>query len=172
MPLVTRASAADLTRSSVTLQAKRFQLFQPMGGVRAKPFSRARAGGTQKRIPKRDSARQRVFFLNVFMKTLRLILVSFLSRLKDKTPTRAVSEHSAPDKRKNHGRREMLLRSGGCNFCGGVRSVDNDGLFTAFGGGGVDGVQVDAFGREFVQTLRQRARLIGQIVGFRGSFLV
>src|SRR5713101_99844 len=85
---------------------------------------------------------------------------------------RAVSKHSAPDKRKNHGRREMLLRSGGCNFCGGVRSVDNDGLFTAFGGGGVDGVQVDAFGREFVQTLRQRARLVGQIVGFRGSFLV
>src|SRR6266581_6822774 len=70
MPLVTRASAADLTSSSVTLQPKRFQLFQPMGGVRAKPFSRARADGTQKRIPKKDSARQRVFFLNVFMQNL------------------------------------------------------------------------------------------------------
>src|SRR5260370_715399 len=71
MPLVTRASAADLTSSSVTLQPKRFQLFQPMGGVRAKPFSRARADGTQNRIPKkRDSARQRVFFLNVFMQNL------------------------------------------------------------------------------------------------------
>src|SRR5882762_3390366 len=49
MPLLTRASAADLTRSSLTVQPKRFQLFQPMGGVRTKPFSRARAGGTQKR---------------------------------------------------------------------------------------------------------------------------
>src|SRR6266851_5576863 len=95
--MLPRASAADLTRSSVTLQPKRFQLFQPMGGVRAKPFSRARAGGTQKRIPKkRDSARQRVFFINASMKTFRLILVSFLSRPKDKTA---------------HARRERTLRA-------------------------------------------------------------
>src|SRR5260370_17692845 len=49
MPLLTRASAADLTRSSLTLQAKRFQLFQPIGGVRAKPFSRARPAGMEPR---------------------------------------------------------------------------------------------------------------------------
>src|SRR5260370_15112846 len=49
MPLLTRAAAADLTRSSLTLQAKRFQLFQPIGGVRAKPFSRARPAGMEPR---------------------------------------------------------------------------------------------------------------------------
>src|SRR5437016_8788501 len=47
MPLLTRASAVDLTRSALMLQAKRFQLFQPMGGVRARPFSRAHPGGTE-----------------------------------------------------------------------------------------------------------------------------
>src|SRR5260370_6158743 len=66
----------------------------------------------------------------------------------------------------------MLLRGGGCRFCGGFRSVNNNGLLTAFGGSGVDGIQVDAFGREFVQTFRQSSRLVGQIVGFRGSFLI
>src|SRR5713226_4861954 len=68
MPLLTMASAADLTRSSVTLQAKRFQLFQPMGGVRAKPFSRARAGGTQERNPKyRSRLSKAVFFTRLFI---------------------------------------------------------------------------------------------------------
>src|SRR5713101_7818512 len=57
----------------------------------------ARPGGTQKRIPKkRDSARQRVFFINASMKTFRLILVSFLSRPNDKTA---------------HARRERTLRA-------------------------------------------------------------
>src|SRR6267378_256656 len=55
MPLLTRASAADLTRSSVTLQAKRFQLFQPMGGVRARPFSRACTGRTEPRNARNKS---------------------------------------------------------------------------------------------------------------------
>src|SRR5713226_3526831 len=89
-----------------------------------------------------------------------------------KLPTLAGSEHHAPDERRNHGRRVMLLRSGGCSFCGGFRSVDNDGLFATFGGSGVDGVQVDALRREFVQKLSQGTWLVGQIVGFRGSFLV
>src|ERR1700740_3080348 len=35
MPLVVMASATDLIRSSLTLQPNLFQLFQPMGGVRA-----------------------------------------------------------------------------------------------------------------------------------------
>jgi hypothetical protein len=33
---------------SLTLQPKRFQLFQPMGGVRASPFSSPRAGAMPK----------------------------------------------------------------------------------------------------------------------------
>src|SRR5215469_1596819 len=36
MPLVAIASATDLTRSSLTLQANLFQLFQPIGGVWAR----------------------------------------------------------------------------------------------------------------------------------------
>src|SRR5215469_5282 len=35
MPLVATASATDLMRSSLTLQANLFQLFQPIGGVGA-----------------------------------------------------------------------------------------------------------------------------------------
>src|SRR5260370_34134316 len=103
MPLVTRASAADLTSSSVTLQPKRFQLFQPMGGVRAKPFSRARADGTQNRIPKkRDSARQRVFFLNVFMQNLSASSRFIFQGTTTKLPAIARRENPAPDERKNH----------------------------------------------------------------------
>src|SRR5580704_2446979 len=41
MPLETTASAACLIRSSLTLQANLFQLFQPIGGVRASPLSSA-----------------------------------------------------------------------------------------------------------------------------------
>src|SRR5215475_10748702 len=41
MPLETMASAMDLIMSSSTLQPNLFQLFQPMGGVRATPLSRA-----------------------------------------------------------------------------------------------------------------------------------
>jgi len=84
----------------------------------------------------------------------------------------AGSEHAAPDERKNHGRRKRPLRRGGCSFYGGFRSVDNDCLFAALGSSGVDRVQVDAFGREFIQTLREGTGLVGQIAGFCGSFLV
>src|SRR5258708_18575964 len=38
MPDETMASAAPFTRSSLTLQPNLFQVFQPMGGVRARPF--------------------------------------------------------------------------------------------------------------------------------------
>src|SRR5215470_8690631 len=47
MPLETMASVMDLIMSSLTLQANLFQLFQPMGGVRATPLSQARALGTR-----------------------------------------------------------------------------------------------------------------------------
>src|SRR5258706_15007524 len=82
MPLLTRASAADLTRSSVTLQAKRFQLFQPMGGVRARPFSRAGADVAQRRTPeKMDSATQLIiFFARLSMRSSRRILIFFVFR--------------------------------------------------------------------------------------------
>src|SRR5437870_1264896 len=41
MPLATIASAASLISCSLTLQPKWFQLFHPIGGVRASPLSRA-----------------------------------------------------------------------------------------------------------------------------------
>src|SRR5215470_8944278 len=50
MPLETMASAMDLIISSLTLQANLFQLFQPMGGVRATPLSQARAAGTRRKV--------------------------------------------------------------------------------------------------------------------------
>src|SRR6478672_7750269 len=46
MPLPTMASAMPLIMSSLTLQPNLFQLFQPIGGVRASPLSQARASGT------------------------------------------------------------------------------------------------------------------------------
>src|SRR5271165_2926184 len=45
MPVRTMESAACLIRSSLTLQANLFQLFQPMGGVRASPLSSASPSG-------------------------------------------------------------------------------------------------------------------------------
>src|ERR1035438_4586596 len=41
MPVLTMASAASRIRLSLTLHANLFQLFQPIGGVRAKPLSSA-----------------------------------------------------------------------------------------------------------------------------------
>src|SRR5713101_7656403 len=69
-------------------------------------------------------------------------------------------------------KKKMPLRDGGRGFCGGFRSVDHNGLFTAFGGGRVDGIQVDAFRRELIEALREGAGLVGQIAGFRGSFVI
>src|SRR5271165_6350079 len=48
MPVRTMASAACLIRSSLTSQANLFQLFQPMGGVRASPLSSANISGAVK----------------------------------------------------------------------------------------------------------------------------
>src|SRR5512142_1908768 len=47
MPLLTMASATLLIRLSLMLQPNLFQLFQPMGGVRARPLSSARAGAAE-----------------------------------------------------------------------------------------------------------------------------
>src|ERR1017187_7589700 len=52
MPLETMASAACLIRSSLTLQENLFQLFQPMGGVRANPLSSARNSPAATRKPR------------------------------------------------------------------------------------------------------------------------
>src|SRR5437588_614164 len=43
MPVLTSASAISLINFSLTLQPNLFQLFQPIGGVRASPLSSARA---------------------------------------------------------------------------------------------------------------------------------
>src|SRR5882724_6639764 len=217
MPLVTRASAADLTRSSLTLQAKRFQLFQPMGGVRARPFSRARARGIQKRIPKkRENARQSILFTDVAGEAVptvpahgrseseavfqgararntkknsqeegeretkyflhkgskKTFLLENFQGAERKVPAFAGTEDSEPDERKNHGRRKMLLRGGGGSFCGGFGGIDDDGLFSALCGSGVDGTHVDALGGKFVQILRKSAGFVGQIESFRGSLLI
>src|SRR5438046_10428808 len=47
MPLATMPSAMDLMRSSLTLQPNLFQEFQPIGGVWARPLSRAVEGWTK-----------------------------------------------------------------------------------------------------------------------------
>src|SRR5260370_29464821 len=135
MPLVTRASAADLTSSSVTLQPKRFQLFQPMGGVRAKPFSRVRADGTQNRIPKkRDSARQRVFFLNVFMQNLSAYSRFIFQGPTTKLPAIAGRENPAPDERKNHEGERCSYAVAGSRFSAAGALVKTNGLFPTFDG--------------------------------------
>src|SRR5437016_4848792 len=101
MPVLTRASAADLTRSSVTLQAKRFQLFQPMGGVRARPFSRAREVGAQRRNPKKiDSAKRLIFFAKLAMRPSRRIFILLIQRVTISSRTPAGSGKFAPDERK------------------------------------------------------------------------
>src|SRR5664279_2207106 len=48
MPLATRASAAPRMSFSLTAQPKRFQLFQPMGGVGASPSAAEARAGTRK----------------------------------------------------------------------------------------------------------------------------
>src|SRR5436189_1833094 len=51
MPDETTMFAERRTRSSLTLQRNRYQGFQPMGGVRARPLRSAVAAGTQTRPP-------------------------------------------------------------------------------------------------------------------------
>src|SRR3954469_24239141 len=58
MPVETRASAVALSRDSLTLQPNLFQLFQPMGGVAARP-SAARAGAPARRRRPTSSMRIR-----------------------------------------------------------------------------------------------------------------
>src|SRR5712691_5961231 len=76
MPVLRRASAADLTRSSLMLQAKRFQLFQPMGGVRASPFTSACASEAQKRNPKHRSRLSKTVFRKNSMESSRRIVLA------------------------------------------------------------------------------------------------
>src|SRR6266403_6055533 len=130
----------------------------------------ARARGIQKRIPKKkENARQSIFFIRVSKKTF---LLENFQGAKRKVPAFAGTEDSEPDERKNHGRRKRLLRGGGGSFCGRFGGIDDDGLFAALCGSGVDGTHVDALGGKFVQILRKSAGFVGQIESFRGSFLV
>ena len=57
MPVRTMESAAPRTRSSLTLQANLFQLFQPIGGVRASPLSSAHSGMAAKTNPMTNANR-------------------------------------------------------------------------------------------------------------------
>jgi len=63
MPLLTRAAAA-LTRSSVTLQAKRFQLFQPMGGVKRQAVFQGARGRNAKNNSEEEEQRQTTCFFH------------------------------------------------------------------------------------------------------------
>jgi len=73
-------------------------------------------------------------------------------------------------KAKNHRRREALLTRWRWPFLRRLRGVDNDGLLPPLAAR-VDRVQVDAFGRGRNNCARAPG-LVGQIAGFRGSFLV
>src|SRR5882672_1106020 len=55
MPEATIASAAPRIRCSFTLQPKRFQLFQPIGGVSARPLA-GRAAGFSAATPGADAS--------------------------------------------------------------------------------------------------------------------
>src|ERR1017187_3951353 len=58
MPFFTMAPATPRTASSETSQANLFQLFQPIGGVRARPLSiAARVVGKKATYPKNAHAR-------------------------------------------------------------------------------------------------------------------
>jgi hypothetical protein len=79
----------------------------------------------------------------------------FLKQLKAQEQVgRPVRREAEP-----HGKKEMLLRGGGS--CGSFHGVDHDSLFAALRGSGVNGIQIDAFPGELLETLRQRTRLVG-----------
>src|ERR1700678_3813891 len=59
MPLPAMASAAPRTSAAVTLQAKWFQLFQPIGGVAATPESTA--------LPAKDAANRKLIRMKCFI---------------------------------------------------------------------------------------------------------
>src|SRR5215213_1978951 len=61
MPLVTIASAISLISFSLTLQANLFQLFQPIGGVLARPLSRARTSVKQNAKSSSDATLRYLF---------------------------------------------------------------------------------------------------------------
>src|SRR5690348_9160650 len=56
MPVLTMLSAAPRISDSLMLQKKVFQLFQPIGGVRPTPLSRACAGVAEATIAVPDSS--------------------------------------------------------------------------------------------------------------------
>ena len=58
-------------------------------------------------------------------------------------------------------KKAMFLRAGGCGLCSSFDGVDHDSLFAALRGGGVDGIQVDAFRCELLEGLRQCTRFVG-----------
>src|SRR5262250_1812283 len=65
MPLVTIPSAMDLRRSSLTLHPNLFQLFQPMGGVKATPLSSALSSRAVRKTARSASSRAEHFEVSV-----------------------------------------------------------------------------------------------------------
>src|SRR5579862_6925091 len=71
MPLETMPSAMDLMRSSETLQWNLFQEFQPRGGVRARPLSRAWVVGAREKRAMAARVERKRMAVNVFIASLR-----------------------------------------------------------------------------------------------------
>ena len=75
MPESTIASAVASTSLALTSQWNVFQLFQPIGGVRAWPLSRAMAGETAKR----DKDAARAITTSLCQETMNVFLLRGLS---------------------------------------------------------------------------------------------
>src|SRR5580765_1172192 len=97
MPLATMPSAMDLMSSSLTLQPNLFQEFQPMGGVRARPLSRAVEGRARERNARRIRNEVSKVAVNVFMSGPPdgKISTDDTGKTKEKRKTRLESEPGA-----------------------------------------------------------------------------
>src|SRR5688500_18440031 len=83
MPLLTMASAICRTNASVTLQLNLFQLFQPIGGVRASPLFRAWAWGTLCRLPNPKNMETIILkSTTALIKRILFVVVDFLRNSK------------------------------------------------------------------------------------------
>src|SRR6266542_5713689 len=85
IPDLTIASAMPRTNSSLTLQANLFQVFQPMGGVSAKPFE------TEFPWPNRDAAsdKNRIMINCLFMFVCLKQAHTFLSEVRTQRKIKA-----------------------------------------------------------------------------------
>src|SRR6185369_11313532 len=104
MPLVTIASAISLISFSLTLQANLFQLFQPIGGVFARPLSCACT-----LVPQQASNKRRAISVFIFSH-LSLRSSAFLCANHHFSTQRSQrSQRYAEDRRESHGTRIVFL---------------------------------------------------------------